>query len=260
MNTITVVLPAYNEDQNIEALVSRWQDFRKVLSEKYGLELEIVAVNDGSTDKTEEIAKRLEREYSNFTLVNHPHNKGLGEAVKTGIIHFLDNCPESRYMCLMDCDNTQDPSYITDMLDCIRQNGADVVIASRYRSGAQVKGLSRLRLMMSQGARYVFEMLLHVPGVRDYTCGYRVYSREILSTASLRFGNDLVAESGFTCMVELLFKLYTCGAVFGEIPFVLRYDYKKGASKMAVLKTAANSVRLAIKLKKIKRQKRQLDE
>lgn len=253
MKTLTVVLPAYNEEQDIEALVRRWQLFSREIDERYGLNLEVVAVNDGSTDKTREIAEDLMREYSNFTLINHPHNKGLGEAVKTGISHFLQNCQESQYMCIMDCDNTHDPSFITDMLDCLMQKKADVVIASRYQAGAKVEGLSRLRLFMSQGARYIFKLLLNVPGVRDYTCGYRVYKREILQKAFHRFGESLISESGFTCMAELLYKLYACGAVFGEIPFVLHYDFKKGTSKMAVFKTAANSIRLAFRLKKIKR-------
>lgn len=252
MNTLTVALPAYNEEENIEALVSSWQQYREILMDKYGLILQIVVINDGSRDKTVEIAEDLKRKYSNFTLVNHIHNKGLGEAVKTGIAYFLDNCPESRYMCLMDCDNTQDPCYITDMLDCSNRTGADVIIASRYRKGSEVMGVSGFRLIMSGGARYVFSVLLNIPGVRDYTCGYRLYSREILRKASYRFEKDLIEESGFTCMAELLYKLFTCGAVFGEIPFVLRYDYKKGTSKMSVLKTAINSMGLALRLRKIK--------
>ena len=68
MNTLTVVLPAYNEDQNVEALVSSWQHYREVLSNKYGLILQIIVVNDGSKDNTGEIAEGLEREYPNFTI------------------------------------------------------------------------------------------------------------------------------------------------------------------------------------------------
>jgi dolichol-phosphate mannosyltransferase len=224
-----------------------------VLADRYGLRLQIVAVNDGSKDRTKEIAERLEKEHDNFKLINHPHNKGLGEAVKTGLLYFTEECPDSTHMCLMDCDNTQDPVYITDMLDRMNEKSADVVIASRYQSGAEVKGVSGIRLLMSGGAKYVFSVLLHVPGVRDYTCGYRLYGREILKKAGGRFGEGLVAESGFTCMVELLYKLYCCGAVFTEIPFELRYDYKKGSSKMAVLRTAVNSLRLSLELKRIKR-------
>ena len=102
-------------------------------------------------------------------------------------------------------------------------------------------------------SKIVFSVLLHIPNVKDYTCGYRLYNRKILLSAVDRFGDGLVAESGFTCMVELLYKLYCCGAVFAEVPFALCYDYKKGTSKMAVMKTAVNSIRLALQLKKIKR-------
>lgn len=253
MNNLTVVLPAYNEEDNIETLVERWQQLRNELAGRYGLRLQIVVVNDGSKDRTKEIAERLEMEHDNFKLISHPRNKGLGEAVKTGIAYFIKECPDSTHMCLMDCDNTQDPVYIADMLGRMNTKPADVVIASRYQKGAEVKGVSRIRLLMSGGAKYVFSVFLHVPDVKDYTCGYRLYGRNILQKASERFGENLVEESGFTCMVELLYKLYCCGAVFAEVPFELRYDFKKGASKMAVLKTAVNSIRLSLDLKKIKR-------
>lgn len=253
MNNLTVVLPAYNEEENIETLVERWQQLRSGLADRYGLQLQIVAVNDGSKDRTREIAERLETEHDNFKLINHPRNKGLGEAVKTGIAYFTKECPDSTHMCLMDCDNTQDPVYITDMLDRMNRKSADVVIASRYQQGAEVKGVSGIRLLMSGGAKYVFSVLLHVPNVKDYTCGYRLYGNKILQRASERFGEDLVKESGFTCMVELLYKLYCSGAVFAEVPFELRYDFKRGASKMAVLKTALNSILLALQLRRIKK-------
>ena len=253
MSKLTVILPAYNEEENIETMVDRWQQFREMLKNGYDLDLQIAAVNDGSKDRTREIAERLEKEHDNFKLINHPQNKGLGEAVKTGIGYFLRECQDSTHLCIMDCDNTQDPVYISNMLDQMLKKSADVIIASRYQKGAEVKGVSGIRLLMSGGAKYVFSVLLHVPNVKDYTCGYRLYGRSILNKAFERFGENLVEESGFTCMVELLYKLYCCGAVFAEIPFELRYDYKKGASKMAVLKTAANSIRLSLHMKKIKR-------
>ncbi len=139
------------------------------------------------------------------------------------------------------------------MIDAMIKTKADVVIASRYQKGAEVKGVSNIRLLMSEGAKHVFSLILNVPNVKDYTCGYRLYKKKILLDASKIFGGSLVAESGFTCMVELLYKLYCCGAVFTEIPFRLRYDYKKGSSKMAVFKTAVNSAQLALRLKKIKK-------
>ncbi len=251
MTKLTVVLPAYNEEANVESMVARWQEMSEKIEEKNGLKLEIALINDGSQDGTKEIAAELEQKYDNFTLINHPYNMGLGGAVKTGVEYFVNHCPESQYMCLMDCDNTQDPVYVTNMIDLAVERKRDVVIASRYQNGSDVKGVSGLRLLMSEGAKTVFSILLHVPGVKDYTCGYRLYHKNILKRGIHHFGDKLVEERGFTCMVELLYKLFCCGAVFGEVPFELRYDYKKGSSKMAVLKTAVKSVSLAMQLRKI---------
>jgi len=253
MIELIVVLPAYNEAENTETLVCKWQQYLEVLANDHRLALRIVVINDGSVDQTQKIVERLEYKYSNVTLINHVHNKGLGEAVKTGISHVLKNCPNSSYLCLMDCDNTQDPRYILDMIDAQSKLGCDVVIASRYQKGARVKGVSRFRLFTSEGARYLFSLILRVPNVRDYTCGYRLYAKQILLRASERFSINLLEESGFTCMAELLYKLYCCGAVFAEIPFELRYDLKQGGSKMAVCKTAVNSFCLALRLKRIKK-------
>lgn len=253
MNEITVVLPAYNEEENLETLVGEWEKYAGQISAEFGLQLKIVAVNDGSHDKTREIGEKLENEIENFKLVNHEKNKGLGEAVKTGILYVLDNCPQSMYTCLMDCDNTHDPRFVIDMLKKQRQSSADVVIASRYQSGAAVKGVSTFRLFMSEGAKYVYSFLLGVKNVRDYTCGYRLYKNDILRKAYKRFGSNIIEESGFTCMAELLYKLYSCGAAYEEVPFELRYDFKKGESKMHVFKTAKDSVSLALKLRKVKK-------
>lgn len=251
MNKLTVVLPAYNEEENLETLYRRWEEQRDLLSDEFNLILHVVVVDDGSSDSTSEIAERIENNNDCFTLIRHGKNKGLGGAIRTGIKHFLEKNQDSPYMCIMDCDNTQDPIYISDMLKAINDKAVDVVIASRYREGSKVDGVTKWRLMMSGGAKLVFSNLLMVPGVKDYTCGYRLYGREKLKDTSERFKDKLIEENGFTCMVELLYKLYSCGAKFVEIPFLLRYDKKKGNSKMSVMKTAVNSIILAKKLRKI---------
>jgi dolichol-phosphate mannosyltransferase len=92
-----------------------------------------------------------------------------------------------------------------------------------------------------------------VKNVRDYTCGYRLYNIDLLERGFKKFGEAFIEEAGFTCMAELLYKLYLVGAVFEEVPFVLRYDFKKGQSKMKVIKTARNSIRLAFRLRKLKK-------
>lgn len=260
-NELVVILPAYNEEQNVEKLVLNWQRGRKKLQERHGLKLHIVIVNDGSTDRTEEISSQLTQRFSNVTLLNHDYNQGLGAAVKTGLTYAAEY-PECAFACLMDCDNTQNPKYVLSMLRKIGRTAQeedlspmlyDVVIASRYRRGSKVQGVAGHRLLTSEGARLVYTLILGVKGVRDYTCGYRLYTQDILQRGLEQYGDELVSETGFTCMAEVLYKLYLCGARFGEVPFELRYDYKEGASKMKVCKTAWDSIRLAFRLRIFKK-------
>lgn len=252
---IMILLPAYNEELNVCEMVESWQKQKDILRDGYGLAMKIVVVNDGSSDNTEEICNTLSKQYDNFTLINHPKNKGLGEAVKTALLYVADHCPDCKFACVMDCDNTQDPKYISSMLDKIGakndQLKADVIIASRYRKGSKVLGVARYRLLTSEGAKYVYSAILHVKNVRDYTCGYRLYTADIIRRCYQRFGKSIIEESGFTCMAELLYKLHIVGAGFDEVPFVLRYDYKQGKSKMKVLKTAMNSFKLAFHLRSL---------
>lgn len=249
MSDIAIVLPAYNEEDNIEELTDKWQKHGQALKQNYNLTLKIVLVNDGSKDKTKDIGEKLEKSYDNFILVNHEKNKGLGMAVKTGIEYAIKNLPESKYVCIMDCDNTHDPKYILSMLEKEKLNKADVVIASRYQKYSAVKGLSLFRKATCIGAKCVYSTVLRVTNVKDYTCGYRLYKRSILEKFIEKFGEKVIEETGFTCMVEILYKLYTCNAVFAEVPFELRYDLKKGASKMKVMKTSFNSIKFLLTLK-----------
>ena len=125
--------------------------------------------------------------------------------------------------------------------------GRDVVIASRYRPGARVIGLSLFRRFMSFAARTLFVCLFPVSGVRDYTCGYRAYRCQILRQAMKSYRDQFISEDGFSCMVDILIKLNRQGAIFGEVPMILRYDLKHGASKMRVGRTIVDTLKLAAK-------------
>ncbi len=256
MNELTVLLPAYNEEGNLEVLINKWQDLKLPLWEKFALSLHIVVVNDGSSDNTKNIGEILEKKYNNFTLINHTQNKGLGETLKTAITYVLKNRPNSVFTCLMDCDNTHDPKYIVDMLNkaCLDKDSryADVVIASRYQKGSYIHGLSKHRIFISNCAKCVYQFLFDVKDVKDYTCGYRLYKNEILKKALDYFGDKLVEETGFSCMAELLYKLSIIGASFSEVPFELRYDFKQGKSKMDIFSTSINSINLAFRLRRLR--------
>ena len=82
------------------------------------------------------------------------------------------------------------------------------------------------------------------PGVSDFTCGYRAYRAEALQQAYAQYGDSLVDQDGFQCMVDILLKLRKLPLIFGEVPLILRYDLKRGQSKMRIMRTAANTLRL----------------
>ena len=124
--------------------------------------------------------------------------------------------------------------------------GNDVVIASRYRQGAHIRGVPRYRRALSFGARVVFSVVFPTPNVRDFTCGFRAYRAGVLQEAFRTYGDEFVGQSGFSCMVDILLKLRRLGAIMSEVPLILRYDQKFGASKMMVMKTTFETVRLVI--------------
>jgi dolichol-phosphate mannosyltransferase len=146
----------------------------------------------------------------------------------------------------MDADDTHAPGLILRMVRMITE-GHDVVIASRYRPGARTVGVPWPRRLLSRAGSLLFRVFLPIDGVRDFTCGYRAYRAEVIQRALAEHGARLVDQDGFQCMVDLLLKLRGRGLVFGEVPVVLRYDLKQGASKMKVARTAASTLALLVR-------------
>jgi dolichol-phosphate mannosyltransferase len=244
--TIFIILPAYNEYQAVLPLFTRLKNFQ----EKSYIPIHLILVDDGSTDGTSEIAlEQAEMLGLSMQLVQHIKNAGLGRAIQTGLTTFLELASEGDCAATIDCDNTQPPESLTHMSSLIIEDGYDIVIASRYQKGSKVVGLSTFRVIMSYGASFLFQVLLPIPRVRDYTCGFRVYKLSFLKKLFNHYGDRLFSESGFACMVDLLLKSRPLKPRVVEVPMILRYDQKPTASKMNVLKTVSQTVQLLIKRK-----------
>ncbi len=228
---VWVILPTYNEEQNLQALLHRIQLALDPLDYLY----EVLVVNDGSKDKSAEIARTMS-ESMPIQLVTHAQNQGLGGTLRTGFTAALQHAESDDVIITMDADNTHPPESIPEMVDMIR-NGHDLVVASRFQPGAQIVGVPWHRRLMSDGARWVFAAILPIKGVRDFTCGFRAYRAGILQRAMDHYGDQFISEPGFASMSDILLKLRRQKPIAGEIPIVLRYDQKVGASKMKVLKT-----------------------
>jgi dolichol-phosphate mannosyltransferase len=235
---LLVVLPVFNEEANIAPLLERIDDDLKDGFVPY----RVVAVDDGSSDRSSDILA----EYSlKLPIEVHRHsvNQGLGATLRDGLLHASNIAGAKDIIVTMDADETHTPGLILSMIRKIRE-GHDVVIASRYQPGAKVVGLSRYRRCISWLGSFLMRIVFPTEGVRDFTCGYRAYRAEVLKLAMTKYGSSFVDQDDFQCMVDVLLKLRRMRLVFGEVPLILRYDLKKGSSKMRVLRTAKKTLRL----------------
>ena len=226
-----ILLPAYNEERDIRTLLERIRFALTGLQVMY----QVLVVNDGSRDRTMEILREMQADLP-LEVLDHGVNKGLGQAMLTGLQRALVLMKDEDILITMDADNTHDPCLIGAMSERIAQ-GADVVIASRYEQGGQEVGLSRLRSFLSRGASTLLKVFFPIAGAKDFTCGYRAYRGAALKRAFAVYGDHLVEERGFTCMAEILIKMGAVAARVSEVPLVLRYDLKSSPSKMKVMRT-----------------------
>jgi dolichol-phosphate mannosyltransferase len=233
-----VLLPAYNEATALGRLLPR---VRKVV-EEHRLDARVVVVDDGSADGTSDVVASHGSE-----VVRHARNMGLAAALRTGFGHLAGQLQPDDIVVTMDADDSHVPGLIPRMIQRIDE-GFDVVIASRFRPGARVLGVPAIRRFLSVLGVVVYRVLVPIPGVRDYTCGYRAYRGSLLMQALDLWGDSFVSETGFTATADILLKLQRLeGVLMTELPFVLRYDRKPGASKMRVGANVLASFSLALR-------------
>lgn len=226
---IRVVLPAFNEEKDLPRLLDRLQASLDAVGRQY----EIIVVDDGSKDRTAEIAQEAAMRMP-VRLVRHAVNQGLGRAMQTGLSVAADL---GGVVVTMDADNSHDPRYIAEMVAVLERESVGLVIASRFRPGSQVQGVPWHRRMLSWGCFLAMKLALPYKGVRDYSTGFRAYSPAAIRALVEKYGDRLVEVSGFACMLEILAKLRTVGASAKEIPYTLRYDEKLGVSKLRIMRT-----------------------
>ncbi len=229
-----LMMPMYNEENSIVALL----DNVKRVASRLGDTLKVVIVDDGSSDASVKKVEEFTGKKPPFAIQLLPHkiNQGLGQAMRTGIYHLAKTVADDDIIFTMDADNTHNPDHMIDLKKKIEE-GNDVVVASRYCSGGEEKGLKLYRSILSSGASTLLKLCFNCKGIRDYTCGYRAYRGSLLKTAYAAYGNNLIKENGFTCMAELLIKVHPLARGASEVPMILRYDLKGGASKMKIFRT-----------------------
>ncbi len=239
---VLVVLPAYNEEENIGELLSQ---IRFALEEDSKTIYKVFVVNDGSRDNTQKIAEEMAKEMP-IEIIVHEVNQGLGATIRDGLYRAVNYSGKNDIIITMDADATHNPGLILRLIRMIIE-GHDVVIASRFQTGARVIGLVWYRKLLSIVASIIFRITYPIRGVRDYTCGYRAIRADVLKRAIAEYGDKFVDQDGFQCLVDILLKLRKRKLLFGETPLILRYDQKGGMSKMNVGRTIKNTLILIVK-------------
>ena len=232
---IYIILPIYNEGESIYNLLSKYNDF---FTNHCSISHEIIAINDFSTDNTENWILKSRDEFGslNINYIKHEKNKGLEGALYTGFLLVNELLDENDIVVTMDSDDTHNPYLIGDMLDKINQ-GADIVIASRYCKQSKVYGLSSIRAFLSLGARFLYTLKWNIKGVKDYTCGFRAYKSWVAKDSIAHYRENFIQEKGFTVTAELLKKMSIFNPVIVEVPMILTYSNKLNTSNMNVFRT-----------------------
>lgn len=245
MPQVILALPAYNEAGAIGDLLDAAV---AALGQLDGFTARVVVVDDGSADGTADIVRGFRAPFP-VEVVVHERNRGLGPAIITSLHAALERSTDPDDVIVnMDADNTHPPDTIPAMLERLR-TGADVVIASRYRRGSRQYGVPLKRRILSWGARWLFGFRLRLPGVRDYTCGFRAYHAKTIRRAFDTYGDRLITRAGFACTDEILVNLAHLDPRprIAEVPFVLRYDRKQGASKLELFKTVRETLKMLLR-------------
>ena len=252
-----IVLPAYNEAGALPDLLEEIEQNCAPIPHQ------VVVVNDGSTDSTSDVVQSYAQTHKNIHRVNHDQNQGLGAALNSGFQYVLNLNEQQAYqyennrhlnrevpdmVITMDADNTQPADRIHLLYEEIC-SGSDLVIASRYVQGGEQYGLSLGRRGLSWGAGKFMHYFAPIPGVRDYSCGFRAYRLSILAESTRRYGPDIIKSRNFSGMVELLLKVAPFAKLVTEIPLELHYERKIGISKMRIRATIWGYILLIYQIK-----------
>ena len=217
MERSLVIIPTYNEIENIEKMVLR------VMSLQTPFHLRIV--DDGSPDGTATKVKELQTKYSDRLFIEERKGKlGLGTAYIHGFKWALNR--EYDYIFEMDCDFSHNPDDLERLLSACR-NGADVAIGSRYVNGGNVSNWDFKRILLSYLASLYVRMILWF-NVKDTTAGFKCYRKKVLQTIEL----DKIRFMGYAFQIEMKYTAFKKGFRLVEIPITF-VDRIEGVSKMS---------------------------
>jgi dolichol-phosphate mannosyltransferase len=214
-----VIIPTYNEKENIEAIITAVMNLP--------LEYHVLIIDDGSPDGTANIVKDLMTNHYNGKLhiIERAGKQGLGTAYITGFKWAIEH--KYDYIFEMDADFSHNPEDLLKLYDACANQGADVAIGSRYVSGVNVVNWPMGRVLMSYFASKYVRFILGVK-IHDTTAGFKCYRRQVLETIEL----DKIRFKGYAFQIEMKYTAYKCGFKIQEVPIIF-INRVLGTSKMS---------------------------
>ncbi|PHS06257.1 MAG: dolichyl-phosphate beta-D-mannosyltransferase [Kordia sp.] len=217
MRDTLVVIPTYNEIENIEAIIRA--------TFKVSSEVAILIVDDNSPDKTAHKVKELQMDFpERLFLENRKGKEGLGTAYIHGFKWALER--QYEYICEMDADFSHNPNDLIRLHQTCHENGADLAIGSRYKSGVNVVNWPMNRVLLSYFASKYVQVITRMD-INDATAGFICYRRSVLEAINF----DKIQFVGYAFQIEMKFKAYVNGFNVEEVPVIFT-DRTKGTSKM----------------------------
>ena len=215
MKKILIIIPTYNEAENI----------RKLIKKIFNLnipDLSILVVDDNSPDGTSTIVEKIAQTDSQVNLIKRPGKMGLGTAYVEGFKFAIRQGFE--FIFEMDADLSHDPADIPTLLE--KAEEFDLVIGSRYKTGVNVINWPLSRLLLSLSANWYTRTITRLP-VKDCTSGFKCFRRQVLESIDL----DQVSSDGYSFQIEMTYKAWKKNFKLVELPIIFT-DRTKGNSKM----------------------------
>jgi len=216
MNAL-IIIPTYNENQNIAILISKIRELESQVN------LEILIIDDASPDGTAKSVEQIQENDSKLYLINRKKKLGLGSAYCLGFAWAIKN--NFDFIIQMDADLSHNPNDILRLLDKIDNN--DVIIGSRYKTGVNVVNWPLRRLILSYLAN-IYARVITGLKVHDLTSGFKCINTQVLKNINI----DKIKSEGYSFQIEVNCLCYNQGYKILEVPIIF-YDRTIGQSKMS---------------------------
>jgi dolichol-phosphate mannosyltransferase len=218
MSDCIVIIPTYNESNNIRKLINKTLSLDK--------RVDILIVDDGSPDGTAEIVESLQKDHPDqIYLIQREGKMGLGTAYVTGFKFALDN--EYLYVCEMDADFSHNPEDLPRLIQPIESDEADLAIGSRYSNGISIVNWPLSRLILSFAANAYARTITGLP-VKDTTAGFKCIHRTVLESINL----DRIRSNGYAFQIEIHYRAWIAGFRLKEVSIIFK-EREQGVSKMS---------------------------